>query len=415
MSLSFTQKLHRLAELIVMSAGVKKGSYVLLNFYPGAEELARAVAGLAYRRGASFVHYLYEDPSITYEQLTNAPESMRNYFSHTEALAWEHVMLTDGCAIQLRTELDQDLFGPISERLGNWEDAKQKMRGRFRTQAVERGQVAWTLVYVPSQASAKLAFPELSPQAGVAAYWDAIFAMTFVDQPDWQQRWQKSQYRLVVRREELNRRHVNTLHFTSPGGTDLKVGLTIASEWLGGARATPTGRTFTANVPTFEVYTTPDWRTVEGVVLVTKPVLVEGVLVEDLQLEFVDGEVVEFSAASGEEAMERFLATDDGARRAGEIALVDSTSPVAKQGRLFKSIIYDENAACHLALGMGYITPLKGAEKMDKTMLVGIGRNDSVKHTDFMISDETTTVKGLCDNGDVVTIIENGLWTELFA
>ena len=212
---------------------------------------------------------------------------------------------------------------------------------------------------------------------------------------------------LRTRGRLLNERGFRIIHFTGPG-TDLRVTLAPTSRWLGGGDATPDGKPFMPNIPTEEVFSTPDFRGTEGTVTATRRARIHGAVVEAAHLEFRGGQVVSSTAARGAEALARFLETDAGARRLGEVALVDCTSPIWKSGLIFDSMLLDENAACHVALGAGYDLGFGGSEGWDEAEKTRRGLNTSLVHEDFMIGSDDVTVTGVDSGGKEVPIITKG-------
>jgi aminopeptidase len=284
------------------------------------------------------------------------------------------------------------------------------MRGRFKEDGINGGEVSWTLAHVPTEASARMVFPELSPKAALTAYWDAIFRMTFADQKDCLERWEQIDSDLHTRRRNLDTLGITELHILSQSGTDLKVGLNDKARWLGGSKKTLDGRKYIANIPTFENFTTPDCRTVNGVVVASRPISINSSSVEGLTMTFNNGELTAWDAKSGKAAFVALIDADKGARRVGEIALVGLGSPVAKQKRVFHSTLYDENAACHIALGNAYTMCVEGGRDMSPTELDAIGCNRSKKHEDIMISDEYTRVIARTREGLNEVLIASGFW-----
>jgi len=214
---------------------------------------------------------------------------------------------------------------------------------------------------------------------------------------------------LAERAARLNRMRLDSVRFKGPG-TDFEVGLAELSEWHGGPDTTRDGRVFCPNVPTEEVFTTPDCRRANGRVAFTRPVLVPivGKIVEGGWLEFKDGKVVDHGARSGKDVLDTYLNIDEGTGSLGELALVDATSPVFLADRIFYNILFDENAACHIALGSAYAKCLRGGESMSEKELSAAGANSSSAHTDFMIGAPNVDVTGMTREGKEVEIISSG-------
>jgi aminopeptidase len=247
----------------------------------------------------------------------------------------------------------------------------------------------------------------------VSALWDQIFAMTFADQENCLALWREHMARLKRRAEILDSMQIRALHFHG-NGTDLTVGLSERSRFLSGRKATPHGIDFCPNIPTFEAYTTPDWRKTEGVAVLTRPAIINGTKVDGLRITFEKGEIVDTQAESNVEAYRALIAIDPGSRRLGEIALVGTDSPIFKSGLVFEHTLYDENAACHFATGRAYLAALRDGDDLSPEQRESCGYNHSKTHQDVMISNESVTVDALLADGKRETIIKNGAWEPKF-
>ena len=212
---------------------------------------------------------------------------------------------------------------------------------------------------------------------------------------------------LAARGRALDTQGLRWLRFQGPG-TDLRVALSPDSRWLGGGDTTPEGHPFMANIPTEEIFTTPDFRGTEGTIATTRRARIHGTVVEGATLTFRAGEVTACSATRGAEALERFLETDPGARRLGEVALVDSSSPIWQSGLVFDSMLLDENAACHVALGAGYDLAMQGVEGLDDAAKAARGFNTSAVHEDLMVGSDAVSVTGEDASGKSVPVIVRG-------
>ncbi len=202
---------------------------------------------------------------------------------------------------------------------------------------------------------------------------------------------------------------IRQLHFTGPG-TDLKVGLSEKALFKGGSDSGPSGAHFEPNIPTEEVFTTPDARMTEGTARATRPFYINGRLIEGLEMKFSGGVLVDFSAKEGEETFREYVSSDEGAKRLGEVALVGTDSPIFASGLVFQEILFDENAACHIAVGSAYKTCIEGGEDLSEEALAAIGCNESTVHTDMMISSEEVDVSAITYDGVEKPLIKSGAW-----
>jgi aminopeptidase len=221
--------------------------------------------------------------------------------------------------------------------------------------------------------------------------------------------WKKHDAGLHASADRLNKKRFAALHFKGPG-TDLKVGLADGHLWLGGGTRAGNGRYCIPNMPTEEVFTTPHKDRVEGTVTSTKPLSYQGTLIEGIRVRFEGGKVVEAHAAQGEVVLQRMIETDEGARRLGEVSLVPNSSPIAASGMLFLNTLFDENAACHIALGQAYSSCLEGGDKLTPEELAARGANDSLIHVDWMIGSGKVDVDGITASGGTEPVMRQGEW-----
>jgi aminopeptidase len=261
---------------------------------------------------------------------------------------------------------------------------------------------------VPTAAWAKKVYPHLEPELAVEALWKAILKAVRVDENEPVEAWQAHLDALRRRYRTLNDYNFLKLKFISGLGTDLEVALPKGHMWLGGADEMDDGHFFVANMPTEEIFTLPKRDAVNGIVVASMPLNLNGTLIEDFRIRFENGKVVEFSAAQGETALKSFLETDEGASYLGEVALVAASSPIARTGHLFYNTLFDENAACHLALGKAYPVCLKNYDEYSKDELDQIGFNQSLVHMDFMFGTPDMKVTGITQDGLSVEIMRDG-------
>ena len=239
--------------------------------------------------------------------------------------------------------------------------------------------------------------------------WDAIFSASRVNGPDFAENWAAHNARLAERTGKLNAQRFHALHFKGPG-TDLTVGLADGHEWVGGASEAKNGIVCNANIPTEEVFTSPDRRRADGVIRLTRPLVMPraGCMVEGLVVRFEGGRAVEVTADSNADAVRAELATDDGSSRLGEVSLVDGTSRVRAAGVVFHDTLYDENAGCHVAWGSGFPFAVPAASTPEERAALGL--NVSAVHTDVVVGGPGVSVDGIRADGSVVPIITDDAW-----
>jgi aminopeptidase len=269
--------------------------------------------------------------------------------------------------------------------------------------------INWNIIAYPSPAWAKLVFPDDEDDVAVAKLADAIFAASRVDNDDAVASWKKHNAVLRERTEWLNGQRFDSLQYTGPG-TDLVIGLADGHEWQGGASTAKNGITCNANIPTEEVFTTPHARRVSGHVVSSKPLSYQGSLIDNIAVRFEEGRIVDAKASRGAEVLNKVLDTDEGARRLGEVALVPHSSPISKSGLLFFNTLFDENAACHIALGQCYSKCFVDGGKLTPEQIAAQGGNKSLIHIDWMIGSDKIDIDGVHADGRRVPVFRKGEW-----
>ena len=269
--------------------------------------------------------------------------------------------------------------------------------------------VNWTIIAYPGVSWARQVFPGVADEMAVKTLADAIFAASRVDGEDPVAAWTRHNAALRHRTEWLNGRRFQALHYTGPG-TDLRIGLADGHEWQGGAATAKNGITCNPNIPSEEVFTTPHAQRVEGRVVSTKPLSYQGTLIDGIAVRFEAGRIVESHAARGAEVLSKVLDTDEGARRLGEVALVPHSSPISKSGLLFFNTLFDENAACHIALGQCYSKCFVGGAGLTPDQVAARGGNTSLIHIDWMIGSGDIDIDGVDADGTRVPVFRKGEW-----
>ncbi len=388
-----------LANLAVgLGANVAPGQTVVVNAKLGQEALARALAVACYDRGAHQVEVSYADPHLQRARLEHAPEEalgtvipwVRQRPAALAEMQGALIGLSGPSAPGLLDDLDPGRIGRDTVQLIEW------------VRVIADKSVNWTIVPGPSRAWAKLVFPALDGEAALARLWEQIARVCRLDEPDPLSAWSERTAELARAAQRLDAADLDSLHFTGPG-TDLRVGLLAGVLWEGGTFTTSWGREHLPNVPTEEVFTSPDPKRTEGTVTSTKPLLVSGRLVKRLRVRFEDGRAVAIDADEGADLLRELVARDENGNRLGEVALVDGSGRIDELGTIFHDTLLDENAASHIALGSGFGHLADGDS-------VAAQINSSAVHTDFMIGGHDVKVTGTTRDGREVPVLIDGHW-----
>lgn len=407
MTLTFDEKLRNYARLAVrVGLGVKPGQRVLVQAPVETAPLARLVVREAYAAGASFVDVRWDDDDVQLARFELAPDGTFEQISRWRVDAEIETAEAGGAVLAIRATNPNLLGGVNPERVATHQRTVAAYRRPYTAQ-VMTNRLNWNLISAPVSGWAELMFPDASAEQAAAQQWDAIFAATRADQPDAVALWEAHLADLKRRRELLTGKQYAALHFRG-GGTDLTVGLADDHVWGGGAADTPGGITFTANIPTEEVWTAPHRERVDGTVVSTKPLSYNGTLIDGIRIEFKDGRITAASAEKGEGALLKMIETDEGSHRLGEVALVPHSSPISRSGLFFFNTLYDENAASHIAIGSAYRFNVKGGVDMSLEDFNAKGGNDSLTHVDWMIGSDRIDVDGITQDGQREAVMRAG-------
>ena len=400
--------LKQYARLIVREgANVQKGQEVVLYAGLDQPEFTQMVVEECYRAGAKSVRvdWMYQPLNKVHarwmklKDLSATPEWDKAKLQH----------MVDALPARIYLESDDpDGLRGINPKFFKAMQARFAVIKPYRDAIESRHQ--WCIAAVPGAAWAKKLYPNLSKKQAVEQLWKDILFTSRADGEDPVAVWKAHGADLKSRCEHLNSLQLRELRYKSANGTDFTIGLIPRSRFQGGSDTTLQGVVYFPNIPTEEVFTSPDRSTAEGVVYATKPLSFQGQLIENFHLRFEKGRVVEAVAGKGQEVLDYLLNMDEGSRYLGECALVPKDSPISESGLLFFSTLFDENAACHLALGFGFKECLEGFETLSDDEVHAMGINDSVNHTDFMIGSDDLSIDGVTAGGEVVPIFRNGTW-----
>ena len=405
-----TEKMYeKLAELaVVKGVNLQEGQPLFVRANLREKDLVKKIVKIAYEHGAKYVSIDWRDEDLqrmnyeyqSIETLTDIPQWQ---YDRTKRFQDEK-----GAYLSIISDKPGALKDVDSEKMNAAQQAFYRKMADLQSYTMNNeGQ--WCILGVPSVEWAKVVFPDLDEEEAYEKLGDAIFAVTRVTEDNDPIRdWADHDAELIEHAKVLNSYDFKSLHFTSELGTDLIVELVEDHIWVGGGCYTPEGVFFDPNMPTEEIFNMPLKTGTQGIVYASKPLSYNGKVIEDFWLRFENGKVVEFDAKKEKDALEKLLAFDEGSSYLGEVALVPYDSPVSKSGVLFFNTLYDENAACHLALGRPYPENLKGGVDMNEEELKAHGANSSLQHEDFMFGTKEMDIDGIQKDGTVVPIFRHG-------
>jgi aminopeptidase len=395
--------LHAYAELVLrMGINLVPGQNLLIDAQIEHAAFVRVLAEEGYRLGARYVDIWYWEPHGKRARVMYAPDDSLGWMPPWLNARYEQLVENGAALVSVRGDADPDLFNGLDPvRVGL--DLMPAIPARIRAQ--QSSLVTWTIVACPTPGWAELVFG--TPD--VARLQSMLWRFMRLDQPEPVAAWRERIAALKQRAAALNECRFDAMRLKGPG-TDLTVGLLPISLWGVADLVTRSGRRFLQNMPTEEVYTTPDPARVNGIVSCTRPLVLDGIVIRDLRLEIVDGRVMTVDASSGADVVRQHQATDDGAAFLGEIALVDGSSPIGQSGLTFFTTLLDENAACHLAWGSGIPTGIEGGDGMSDEELRSAGVNRSSVHVDFMVGAPDVEVLGVRANGETISVLRNLEW-----
>ena len=395
----FDHLLEKYARLVVrVGVNVQPGQQVVINCLPEQAPAARAIADEAYRVGASRVDIDYRDPHLQRAAVLHAPEDQLGSVRPSDierVRAWREerpavISLTGNPFPTLMDGLD-----PV--RLAR--SAPVALLQEYLP-IITTNQVAWTMVGAPTPGWAASV-----GVADVAALWEAVAVAMRLDEADPQQAWREHIAKLTTRATILNGRAFDRVRYRGPG-TDITVGLAPESQWVGGSLQNRDGVEFVPNMPTEEVFFSPDWRRADGTVRTTAPFFLAtmGAMVEGLELELRDGTITGVSASRGEAEVQQQFELIPRSRHLGEVAIVDKDSRVASTGLTYKDMLFDENVGSHIAWGMGFPLAFRGALDQSPEERIGSGLNQANTHVDIVVGSPEVQIDGIHADGSVVAV-----------
>ncbi len=402
--------INKYAQLIVKKGlNIQKGQDLVITADVECAPLVKAVAKAAFAAGARDVIPHYVDDEIAkarymhndvdyFKEVPNYLVDLHNDYAKKHA-----------AALSITSE-DPEMFKEVDPmkmqtRMNAMHEACKLFYDHLDLM-IDR----WCIVGAPSKRWANKVFPDMSDQEALEALWQAIYHVCYVDTPDPLKTWDLHRVSFENRVNKLNAMKIRSLHYTNSLGTDLTVGMNKDYLFAGGGSYTTDGLYSFPNMPTEEIFTSPNFKDVNGIVYASLPLNNNGTLIKDFSLTFKDGRIVAYEAKEGLEALRSMIETDEGSHYLGEAALVPYDSPISQMGILFYNTLFDENAACHLAIGKGFAECLKDGVGMSKEELYAHGVNDSLNHVDFMIGTPDLNIEATLEDGSRVMIFKDGIF-----
>ena len=395
--------------LVRKGVSLRKGQELVLQVPVERADFARRVVAAAYRAGAGHVTVLWTDDEVSRLTYENCELS---FFEHTPSWQIEQLnsLAEDGAAFLFLTGSDPSALKGIDPAKPAAAARARNTECRSFRDGMDFGRNVWCIAGVPVLAWAREVFPDLSPAEALYRLWVLILEVSRADGEDPESSWETHNASFEKTKRFLNSHRFDAIRYEASNGTNLVVGLPSGHVWDGGAGRTQDGVTFFPNIPTEEVFTSPDRTRADGIVYSALPLVRSGQIVRDFWLRFEGGCVVDFGAEQGYEVLRHIIETDEGSCRLGEVALVSKNTPIRRSETLFFDTLYDENASCHLALGMGFPECLMGGVSMDKDELLARGVNQSSTHVDFMIGTDDMNIYGIDSDGTETPVFVNGQW-----
>lgn len=409
-SFSHDQLLDRFAKTAVrVGLNIRAGQQLIITAPLDAVPLVRRITAHAYEAGCSLVTTFYNDDEALLARFAHASDD-----SFDTAATWMADGITkafrEGAARMAITGSNPTLLKNQNPEHVSRVSRATSQANRPAMEVITQFATNWNIVACATPAWAQQIFPNLSEKEAMAALWNGIFTASRVDREDPVKEWEDHNRLLHHRSSLLNDLRFDSLHFTGPG-TDIEIGLADGHLWAGGSERAGNGVVCNPNIPTEEVFTTPHCARINGTVSSTKPLFHQGSLIDGIQVRFENGRIVEAHATKGEDVLTRILDSDEGARSIGEVALVPHSSPISQSGILYQNTLFDENAACHIALGQAYTKCMCDIDGLNEKELMARGANHSIIHIDWMIGSGHIDVDGI-KNGESTPLLRQGEWVK---
>ena len=394
--------------IAVTGVRVQKGQSIIINAELDQPEFVTMLVEECYRAGAGKVTVEWNHQPLEKLHVRHRSVKTLSMLEPWEVAKLQHQTDTLPGRIYLDSADPDGLRGMNQEKRAKGMQARYKIIKPYRDKM--EGRYQWCIAAVPGAAWAKKVFPNETKSRAIEKLWEAILHTCRMDGGDGVQAWETHNSDLESRCKYLNSLGIETLEYHASNGTDLRVGMIPEARFCGGGEYSIGGTFFNPNLPTEECFISPKRGEAEGIVYSSKPLSYNGELIENFSIRFEGGKVVEVHAEKNEALLKKLVSMDEGASYLGECALVPWESPINQTGLLFYNTLFDENACCHLALGMGFIDTIEGYQDRSLEEMRALGVNDSMIHEDFMIGTPDLEITAHCRDGKHVKIFENGGW-----
>ncbi len=402
------EKLERYAKLLVeVGINPNKGQKLMINCPVECADFGRMCAEAAYNAGCGEVIMNWNDDFCTRLKYLNAEKSVFETYPEWQKMYYTDLAKRGTAKLSIYATDPENLKGVDPQRIASFQKNAGAALTEYRDMQMKNA-FPWCVASVPVASWAKKVFPAVSDEEAVEKLWDAILKTARADKKDDPvQLWHKHLETLTKRKDILNSYNFKCLRYKNSLGTDLTVELPEGHIWESGSEKAETGQSFVPNIPTEEIFTSPKRDGVNGTILASRPLVLDGNIVENIKFVLRDGKIVEAYASSGLDVLKNAISVDEGASFLGEVALVPYSSPINETGILFYNTLFDENAVCHFAFGDSYPT-LKGAERMSREELEQAGLNFSITHEDFMVGTKDLSIIGLTEDGKEIAVFTDG-------
>lgn len=396
------------AELIVkQGVNLQKNQELVIDSLVENYELVREIAKCAYEVGAKDVIVHYADEKISRLRYENCDvEHFKEVPSYLIELRNRYAD-KHAAVVSISSSDPEAMKGIDPLKIQTW---SMSCHQAFKTfyDHLDLGIDRWCIVGAPSKAWAKKVFPNLSEEDAMEALWNAIYKVTYCDKENPIEEWNQHRHSFEERVRILNESHIVSLHYQNGLGTDLTIGMNKGYLFAGGGSYTTDGIYSFPNIPTEEIFTSPNKDDVNGIVYSSMPLNYNGNIIDEFSIRFENGKIVDYQAKQGYEVLKSIIETDEGSHYLGEAALVPYDSPIRQTNILFYNTLFDENASCHLAIGKGFGECIENGLEMNKEQLFSKGINDSLTHVDFMIGTSDLSIVATLENGEEMVIFKDG-------